>query len=162
MGDYSQSAPLPDFGPRPVYRDRSRVSGETSYQQRRRWRHAESRTREAMRPLRLYVNRLLKNAGVEHGRTYASGRVRGWHHWTAGFETESDIFGHPPGVVVRVHETGSSSLSNRQASLAMTGKVDAVLRSSGLVVERTPSGWKVYPKSWAKSWADEPSDLRSE
>jgi hypothetical protein len=137
----------PNFGPRPEHRDSVRVPGESSYGRRRRWQRDEARRREQLRPLRLYVNRLLATTGIPHGHTYVSGRISGLHHATEGWQTQSDISVLRPGILVEIYEQSTTSLYSAPPK-GWRKKIIAKLEDSGLVVESTGSDLKVYPKEW--------------
>jgi hypothetical protein len=144
----------PDFGPRPEWHPSSQVPGESSYGRQRRWRREEARAREKLRPLRLYVNRLLATSGVPHGHNYASGRIAHLNHATEGWQTQSDLSIFQPGVLVEVNENRSTSFSTTDNGYHRA--VEVKLRESGLVVDATPTGnFKVYPQSWVSDTTDE-------
>lgn len=61
----------------------------SNYAQRRKWAHEESMQLLELRPLRNAVNNALR--GLPHSKSHTT-RIRGWHHWTFGWESRSDTY----------------------------------------------------------------------
>lgn len=120
-----------------------------SYHERRReWAREESELRLKLRPLRNQVNKILKETGIPHLHRYASGRISGLSHCTAGWETESEIFAQPQFVSVHIILLRSTYLVGEQVPperLAWKDTIVKALRDAGLVVvEETNRDLKVY------------------
>lgn len=78
-------------------------------QQLRQWRKEESNKKAEIYPLRIAVNKALKNAGIKHSVTHYSSRVKGWPMSTSeGWETESIYWSDPKYVKVEINVYHSS------------------------------------------------------
>ena len=72
-----------------------------TYQRRQLWKREEAAKRAKLRPLRNAVNLAMRRAGIPHAKTIYSSRVKGWPiSWSAGYESDSNIWSSRPHVVV--------------------------------------------------------------